>query len=92
MVWKIILKFRKAFLKGTYFTLKSGLSIRTWEDPWVPNLHGHVLKCKARVDGNKQKFIVNLRNKKGKGWNEEIANVILSINQLEVLEEVNSYD
>lgn len=53
MVWKAILSSRESLLKGTCYRLGNGLTVRTWEDPWVPTLPGHVPSCKDGIDGSR---------------------------------------
>lgn len=53
IVWRVIVSSRESLLKGTCYRLGNGLSVCTWDDPWVPTLPRHVPRCKAGIDGSR---------------------------------------
>ena len=67
-VWKSLYGIKQLISKAACMLVGDDNSIRIWEDPWVPELHGFIPTPKNGVDPNGIILVSQLFNSNLSGW------------------------
>ncbi|XP_030923696.1 uncharacterized protein LOC115950621 [Quercus lobata] len=68
LVWKSLIGTKHLLSEVACLLVGNGKSIRTWSDPWVPNLPGFIPSPKFGANPDLALIVSQLLNQDGSGW------------------------